>query len=66
MKKNLSRAVGQFHSNRKSGIVVAIVNIPLSISLAIACGATPVQGLITAIWGGIIAALFASNRYNIF
>lgn len=52
--------------NRKSGLVVAIVNIPLSLSLAIASWATPLQWIITAIWAMIIAAIFASSKHNIF
>ncbi|MFA5916959.1 MAG: SulP family inorganic anion transporter [Candidatus Gracilibacteria bacterium] len=52
--------------NWKAGLTVALINIPLSISLAIASGATPTQGLITAIWGGIVASFFASSNYNVF
>lgn len=53
-------------SNWKSGLTVAMINIPLSISLAVASGATPLQGIITGIWAGIIASIFASSHYNIF
>jgi len=56
----------QTKKNRKSGIVVAIVSIPLSLSLAIASWATPLQGIISAIWAMLLAAIFASNRFNIF
>jgi SulP family sulfate permease len=61
MKVNTKEIFDNFKHNRKSGLVVAIVTIPLSISLAIASGASPVQGLITAIWSSLIAAIFASN-----
>lgn len=43
-----------------------MINIPLSISLAVASGATPTQGIITGIWATIFASLFASSKHNIF
>lgn len=52
-------------ANLKSGITVSLVSLPLSISLAIAGGATPIMGVITAIWAGLFAALFAGSHYNI-
>lgn len=58
LKKNLSQ-------NWKSGLTVALVSIPLSISLAIASGATPVQGLITAVWAGAIGGFLGSSNYNV-
>lgn len=51
--------------NRASGLSVSIVSICLSIPLAIASGATPLQGLLAAIWGGSVAALFGGSNYNI-
>lgn len=53
-------------NNWKSGLTVAIINIPLSISLAVASWATPIQWIITWIWAWIIASIFASSHYNIF
>lgn len=55
----------RFKSNWKSGITVSLVSIPLSISLAIAAGSTPLAGIITAIWAGLIAALFGGSKFNI-
>ncbi|MGE4443648.1 MAG: SulP family inorganic anion transporter [Candidatus Altimarinota bacterium] len=52
--------------NWKAGLTVAMINIPLSISLAVASGATPLQGIITGIWAGVIASIFASSHYNVF
>lgn len=52
-------------SNWKSGLTVALVSIPLSLSLAIASGATPLQGIITAFWAGLIYSFFAGSHYNI-
>lgn len=61
----VKRLTHQLKSNWKSGLTVSFVSIPLSISLAIAAGATPVAGIITAIWAGLFAALFGGSRFNI-
>ncbi len=52
-------------SNWRSGLTVALISIPLSISLAVASGASPATGLITAVWAGLIAAIFGGSHYNI-
>lgn len=52
--------------NRKSWLAVAVVAVPLSVSLALANGATPLQGIITAVWAGAFAAFFGGSNYNIF
>lgn len=54
-----------FKHNWKSGLTVALVSIPLSISISIASGASPIPGIITAVWAGIIASIFASSKFNI-
>ena len=51
--------------NWKSGITVSLASIPLSISLAIASHATPLQGILTAVWAGLIASLFAGSDFNV-
>ena len=51
--------------NWKSGFTVSLVAIPLSISLAVASHASPVVGILTAIWAGLIAALFGGSNYNV-
>lgn len=53
-------------SNWKAWLTVAMINIPLSISLAVASGATPLQWIITWIWAWVIASIFASSHYNVF
>ena len=55
----------QIKFNWKSGLTVSLVAIPLSISLAVAAGATPTQGIITAMWAGLIAGLFGGSNFNI-
>ncbi len=51
--------------NLKSGLTVSLISIPLSISLAVASGATPLIGIITAIWAGLVAAIFGGSNFNI-
>lgn len=51
--------------NWKSGITVSLVAMPLSISLAVASGSTPVIGILTAVWAGLIASIFGGSNYNI-
>jgi SulP family sulfate permease len=51
--------------NWKSGFAVSLVSIPLAVSLAVASHATPIMGVITAIWAGLIASIFGGSNYNI-
>ncbi|MFC0589778.1 SulP family inorganic anion transporter [Novosphingobium aquiterrae] len=48
-----------------AGITVAMVAIPLSIAIAIASGAPPATGLITAIVGGFLISLLGGSRVQI-
>lgn len=57
-----AREIGR---NLRSGITVALVSIPLSLSLAIASGAAPITGIITAVWAGFLGGLFGGSRFNI-
>jgi len=59
---DLVKSVGR---NWKSGLTVSIVSIPLALALAITSGATPTQGIITAFWAGLLAAVVGSSNYNI-
>lgn len=52
--------------NWRAALTVSLVNIPLSISLAIASGGTPVQGCATAIFSGLMAGAFGGSSYNIY
>lgn len=63
----LSGAMGikKILANWKAGLTVALVSIPLSISLAVASGASPTAGIITAMWAGLIASLFGGSNFNI-
>lgn len=52
-------------SNLSAGLTVALINVPLSLSLAVASATTPQVGMITAIWGSLVAAIFGGSQYNI-
>jgi SulP family sulfate permease len=60
--KNL---LSNLKQNWKSGITVALVSIPLSISLAVASGTTPTVGIITAIFAGLVSSIFGGSNFNI-
>ena len=48
-----------------AGVTVALVALPLSIAIAIASGATPRAGLITAVVGGLLISLLGGSRVQI-
>lgn len=54
-----------FVSDAVAGITVALVALPLSIAIAIASGATPRAGLVTAIIGGFLISLLGGSRVQI-
>jgi carbonic anhydrase len=45
-----------------AGLTVACVAVPLSLAIALASGVPPAVGLVTAIVGGIVCALFGGTR----
>jgi len=57
--------IQKIKENWRSGATVALISIPLSISLAVASGATPAMGIITAVWAGLLASFFGGSNYNI-
>lgn len=54
-----------FRADAIAGVTVAMVAIPLSIAIAIASGAAPATGLITAIIGGFLISLLGGSRVQI-
>src|SRR3954462_2801966 len=54
-----------FLGDAVAGITVALVALPLSIAIAIASGATPKAGIVTAIIGGFIISLLGGSRVQI-
>lgn len=54
-----------FTSDLIAGATVAMVALPLSLAIAIASGASPAEGLITAIVGGFCISFFGGSRVQI-
>src|SRR4249919_2068705 len=52
-------------SDGLAGITVALVALPLSVAIAIASGAAPQAGLVTAIIGGFLVSLLGGSRVQI-
>lgn len=48
-----------------SGLIVAVIALPLSIALAISSGVSPEKGLITAIFAGFIISFLGGSRVQI-
>ena len=55
----------QFTSDLIAGTTVAMVALPLSLAIAIASGAAPEKGLVTAIVAGLLISLFGGSRVQI-
>ncbi|MCW5695590.1 MAG: SulP family inorganic anion transporter [Bauldia sp.] len=55
----------QFRADAIAGLTVAIVALPLSMAIAIASGASPAQGLYTAIIGGFLVSALGGSRFQI-
>jgi SulP family sulfate permease len=56
---------GQFFRDAIAGGTVALVALPLSIAIAIASGAPPAAGLITAVVGGLLISALGGSRVQI-
>ncbi|HUQ13918.1 MAG TPA: SulP family inorganic anion transporter [Novosphingobium sp.] len=54
-----------FAADAAAGVTVALVALPLSIAIAIASGADPASGLITAVVGGFLVSLLGGSRVQI-
>ena len=57
--------LAHFRSDVMAGLTVAVVALPLSMAIAIASGASPAQGLYTAIFGGFLVSLLGGSRFQI-
>ena len=58
-------SVKQFGTDVVSGIIVAIIALPLSIALALASGVGPTEGIFTAIVAGFIISFLGGSRVQI-
>lgn len=55
----------QFAGDALAGLTVAMVALPLSIAIAVASGADPAAGLVTAIVAGFLISLLGGSRVQI-
>jgi len=55
----------EFRQDFIAGLTVAIVALPLSMALAIASGATPDKGIITAVVAGFLISALGGSRFQI-
>ncbi len=55
----------QFAADAAAGLTVAMVALPLSIAIAIASGATPAAGLVTAVVAGLLISALGGSRVQI-
>lgn len=58
-------SLAMFSKDLVAGLIVGVVALPLALGFAIASGATPEQGLYTAIVAGFIVSLLGGSRYQI-
>lgn len=56
---------GDFRADLIAGLTVAIIALPLAMALAIASGASPDKGLITAVIAGFFVSLLGGSRVQI-
>lgn len=56
---------GDLRADAIAGLTVAIVALPLAMALAIASGATPDKGLLTAVVAGFVISLLGGSRTQI-
>ena len=56
---------GMFTKDILAGLTVGVIALPLAVAFAIGAGATPAQGLWTAIIAGFIIAALGGSRYQV-
>ena len=55
----------QFAADLIAGLTVAMVALPLSLAIAIASGAEPAKGIVTAVVGGFLISALGGSRVQI-
>jgi len=58
-------STGDFRKDLAAGITVGVVALPLAMAFAIGAGATPAQGLYTAIVAGFVIAFFGGSFHQV-
>src|SRR3546814_17726522 len=57
--------IAHFKWDALAGLTVAVVALPLAMALAIASGATPDKGLVTAVVAGFLISALGGSRFQI-
>lgn len=65
MSQTTHNFISRIGQNWKAGVTVSLVSIPLSVSLAVASHASPVMGIVTAVYAGLVASIFGGSNFNI-
>lgn len=60
-----SYGFADFRADAVAGLTVAVVALPLSMAIAIACGLGPERGLYTSIVGGFLVSALGGSRFQI-
>ena len=58
-------SLAQLRADALAGLTVAIVALPLSMALAIASGASPDKGLVTAVVAGFLISTLGGSRVQV-
>lgn len=58
-------ALPQFRADAVAGLTVAVIALPLAMALAVASGASPDKGLITAIVAGLFVSALGGSRVQV-
>jgi SulP family sulfate permease len=58
-------SAGDFRKDLVAGLTVGVVALPLAMAFAIGAGASPAQGLYTAIIGGLVIAIFGGSKFQV-
>src|SRR5210317_2016600 len=64
-KTGFTESIKSLPQNIFSGFVVSLIALPLGLGLAIASDAPPLSGIIAAVAGGIVVALFGGSHVTI-
>lgn len=64
-KEGFSGLLQNWKSDAMSGFLVSLIALPLSLGIAGASGFPPIMGVLTAIIGGFVVAIFAGSSLTI-
>ena len=64
-KKGLKGLVENWQSDLIAGVSVALIALPLSLGIALAAGAPPMSGILSAIIGGVVTTLYRGGHISV-